>query len=276
MPASLLQLRNLSVRYFPRNGAPTLALDAANLSIVRGEIVGILGESGSGKTTLGQAVVTLLPTAAKYDGQVFFDGRDLMVATERELSKIRGRHISLVPQDPASALNPVMRIGTQIAEVLRAHEALDRKGRIQRIHELLAEVGLDDPERIGSSYPHQLSGGQRQRVVIAMAIACRPQLIIADEPVSKLDLPLQLQVLELMSGIARKHCMALLWITHDPATLLGFADRIGVMQAGQIVEQGPTEQIFRHPQHPYTQALVGLTQEFALSERPLVNAHHAN
>lgn len=276
MPASLLQLRNLSVRYFPRSGAPTLALDAANLSIVPGEIVGILGESGSGKTTLGQAVVRLLPTAAKCDGQVFFDSRDLMAATERDLSKIRGRHISLVPQDPASALNPVMRIGTQIAEVLRAHQALDRKSRIQRIHELLAEVGLDDPERIGSSYPHQLSGGQRQRVVIAMAIACRPQLIIADEPVSKLDLRLQLQVLELMSGIARKHCMALLWITHDPATLLGFADRIGVMQAGQIVEQGPTEQIFRHPQHPYTQALVRLTQEFAFSERPLVNAHHAN
>ena len=262
MTAALVQLCNLSVRYAPRGGAPVQAVNNANLSIAPGEIVGVLGESGSGKSTLGGAIVKLLPAEAECAGQVLFQGRDLMAA-DRDLEQIRGRHISLVPQDPAGALNPVMRIGTQISEVLRAHDSLDRRQRTQRVQELLHQAGFDDPVRVASSYPHQLSGGQRQRVVIAMAIACRPSLIIADEPISKLDLPLQLQILGLMSEIVRKNQMALLWITHEPATLIGFADRVVVMQAGKIVEQGPTAEIVGRPTHPYTQALIGMTQELA-------------
>jgi oligopeptide/dipeptide ABC transporter ATP-binding protein len=177
---------------------------------------------------------------------------------ETDLRKLRGGRISLIPQDPAVSLNPVIKVGTQISEVLRAHLAMDRKERRRRVEELLREIGFDDPERIYAAYPHQLSGGERQRVVIAQAMACRPALVIADEPTSKLDSRLQLQIVTLMSGIIRRHGTTLLFITHDPALLAGFADRIVVMYAGRIVEQGSTEDILKRPLHPYTQALIRL------------------
>lgn len=276
MSQALLQLCNLSVRYLPEHGPSVVALDDVGLSVAAGEIVGILGESGSGKSTLGSAIIRVLPASAEYEGSILFEGRDLLKIGERELCYIRGKCISLVSQDPATALNPVIRVGAQISEVLRAHGELDRRGRNSRVQELLHEVGFDDPERIASSYPQQLSGGQRQRVVIAQAIACNPSLIVADEPTSKLDLPLQLQILGLMSGIVRKYRTALLWITHDPATLLGFADRVAVIQAGRLVEEGPVEETFRQPRHPYTQTLVGLTREFAVPDRSLLHSAHAH
>jgi ABC-type glutathione transport system ATPase component len=271
MPQVLLQIRDLTCRYLPEKGKPVVALDNLSLSINCGEVVGILGESGSGKSSLAAAVMRLLPTSAECHGSLFFEEQDLLAMHEPGLRRVRGRSISLIPQDPASFLNPVIRVGTQISEVLRAHLTLDRGERKKRVLQLLQEVGFDDPERIASCYPHQLSGGQRQRIVIAQAIACRPALVIADEPTSKLDSPLQVQILTLMSEISRRHSTTLLWITHDPATLGGFADRIAVMHQGRIVEDGSTTIVLRRPVHSYTRELVGLSHEFVLDSRHAVD-----
>jgi ABC-type glutathione transport system ATPase component len=261
MSSALLEITDLSVTYSPKTGAPVRALDGVSLQISTGEIVGILGESGSGKSTLASAILRLLPAAGDAQGSILFHGNDLVRMEERELRGIRGRYISLVPQDPAVSLNPVMRVGAQISEVLRAHLPLSRREKKDRVCELLHEVGFDDPERIAASYPHQLSGGQRQRIVIAQAIACRPEFIIADEPTSKLGTTLQAQVLELIAAIVRNHNTALLWITHDPATLAGFAQRIAVMHKGRIVEEGTPSDIFRRPTDAYTELLVRLSRE---------------
>jgi ABC-type glutathione transport system ATPase component len=239
-------------------------LDRVSLRLGAGEIVGILGESGSGKSTLAASIVRLLSADSEHHGSVVFRERELTTLSEHELGKIRGRHISLIPQDPAICLNPVMRTGTQIGEVLRAHLDLNRKERKNRIVELLNEVGFDDAERIAASYPHQLSGGQRQRVAIAQAIACGPELMIADEPTSKLDAPLQAQLIEVIRKIVRQNNSALLWVTHDPATLVDFADRIVVMLNGRIVEEGAPLEIFRRPAHSYTATLMQLSRELAL------------
>jgi oligopeptide/dipeptide ABC transporter ATP-binding protein len=257
---TLAQLCGLTVKYVPERSRPVFAVVDVSIDLRPCEVVGIIGESGSGKSTLAAAMLRLLPPNVQYrKGSVLFEGRDLLTMDEPDLRKIRGARISLVPQDPAVSLNPVIKVGEQISEVLRAHLAMGRKERRVRVEELLREVGFNDPERIYAAYPHQLSGGQRQRVVIAQAVACRPALVIADEPTSKLDSPLQVQILALMSDIIRRHRTALLLITHDLATLVGFADRIAVMYAGRIVEQGTTEDIFERPLHPYTQALVHLS-----------------
>lgn len=264
MPSALIDISGLTVQYRPKAGNSVIALDSVSLRVSPGEVVGILGESGSGKSTLVAAIMQLLPETAEWRGSILFRERDLARMKERELGKIRGRHISTVPQDPASALNPVLRISAQISEVLRAHLELSRNERKGRVLELLHEVGFDGPERIACSYPHQLSGGQRQRVVIAQAIACQPELIIADEPISKLDPPLQVQVLDLVANIVRRHNTALLWITHDPASLAGFADRIIVMREGRIVEEGKTPDVLTRPGDSYTQMLMRLSRELVL------------
>lgn len=265
MPSILAQICNLTVRYLSDNGNEVLALDDVSLCISDSEIVAVVGESGSGKSTLAAAIMRLLPPNAEYRGSVLFANHNLATLDERRLRKLRGAKLSLIPQDPAVSLNPVLRVGTQISEVLRAHLGLNRRERENRVYELLKEVGLDNPERIASSYPHQISGGERQRVAIAQAIACHPLLIIADEPTSKLDSPLQTQILSLMSGIVRRHGTALLWITHDPSTLPGFADRIAVMHTGKVVEEGRTREILSQPEHTFTRALVQLSQEFAIA-----------
>ena len=182
--------------------------------------------------------------------------------TETELRKVRGKAISLIWQDPALSLNPIMKIGDQIAEVLRAHLAMGKGQRRRRVEELLQAVGFEQPQQIYSAYPHQLSGGQRQRVVIAQAIACDPALVIADEPTSKLDAALQAEILLLLSEIRKRRGTAFLVISHDATIFPGFADRIAVMYAGGIVEEGKTEDIFRKPLHPYTQALVRLSERY--------------
>jgi ABC-type dipeptide/oligopeptide/nickel transport system ATPase component len=209
----------------------------------------------------------LLPANAQCAGSILFDGKDLLSMHSRELRQLRGARFSLIPQDPASALNPVIRIGAQISEVLRAHWRMNRSQRQKRVRELLSEVGLDDHGRIASSYPHQLSGGQRQRVVFAQAIACRPALIIADESISKLDGPLQLEIISLLTEIVRRHETALIWITHELATAAIFSNRLAVMVAGQIVEEGLTQDLLRRPVHPYTQELVRLSRERMLISR---------
>ncbi len=278
MSQSLAQISDLNVQYVSGKGIPVCALQGVSLRINAGEVTGVLGESGSGKSTLGLAVTQLLlPANAECQGSILFEGQEMISRKDRELRRILGKRLSLIPQDPATALNPVMRAGVQVSEVLRAHLKLKPKERRNRVLELLHEVGFDHPDKIASAYPHQLSGGQRQRVVIAQAIACHPALIIADEPTSKLDLPLQMQILELMSGVVQKSGAALLWITHDPTTLAGFADRVVVMRAGQVVESGSTNEVFRQPKHPYTQKLVGLAKEFtSLADRGLSTAEYVN
>jgi oligopeptide/dipeptide ABC transporter ATP-binding protein len=260
----LLQISGLTITYSPEGSQAVRAVCDVNLGIRPGEVVGILGESGSGKSTLASALLRLLPATAHYDaGSILFRGRDLFSLSEHELRTIRGKEIALVPQDPALTLNPVMRVGDQIAEVIRAHEDATSKQRSDRVYKLLDELGFEQPQQIYVSYPHQLSGGQRQRIAIAQAIACRPALVIADEPTSKLDSSLQAEIITLLSEIRRRYGTALLVISHDPTIFAGFADRIAIMYAGRIVEEGNTKDIFRKPLHPYTQALVRLcTQRF--------------
>lgn len=253
----LAQVRELTVTYSPEDSDPVRALDGVSIDVHSGEVVGILGESGSGKSTLANALLRLLaPHAHCEGGTILFRGCDLLHLSETELRSIRGREISLIPQDPALALNPVMPAGSQIDEVLRAHLPLNAHERRQRVLELLREVGFDRPEDIYSAYPHQLSGGQRQRIAIAQAVACRPALLIADEPTSKLDATLQTEIVALLSQIRRQHGTAILVISHDPALFAGFADRIAVMYAGRIVEVGSSAEIFGRPLHPYMEALV--------------------
>ncbi len=249
----------MTVRYLPPGQEPVHALKCVNLRVDAGEILGIIGESGSGKSTLANTMLKLPPSDADHSaGSVLFEGRDVLTMKESEVQEIRGARIAMIPQDPAISLNPVLRIGTQVSEVLRAHQQLKKQQRKTRMLDLLREVGFDDPQRIASAYPHELSGGQRQRVVIAQAVACGPALLIADEPTSKLDSQLRADILALLAGIVRRHGTALILITHDPAILIGFAHRIAVMYAGCVVEEGSTEDLVKNPLHPYTQALLRL------------------
>ena len=265
-----LEIRDLCVTYSSGSGKKVRAVEGVHLQVRPGEVLGILGESGSGKSTLANSVLGLLrPQANCGRGEILFGGRDLLKLSEGELCAVRGREISLIPQDPALALNPVMNVGDQISEVLRAHLALSGRERRSRVRDLLREVGFDSPDEVYCAYPHQLSGGQRQRIVIAQALSCRPALIIADEPTSKLDASLRADVVELLFEIRREHGTSLIVISHDPTVFLGFADRIAVMYAGMIVEVGNCEEIFRRPLHPYTEALLRLAKPsfaFPISE----------
>jgi len=256
----LVQIRALSVAYPLPNQLSLRAVDGVDLEIRAGEILGILGESGCGKSTLAKALLRLLPASAVIAGAILFRGRDLLQLREADLASIRGSAISLVQQDPALALNPVLTVTSQIEEVLRAHFRLGGRERRRKAMELLTEVGFDEPVEIGHAYPHQLSGGQRQRVVIAQAIACRPALVIADEPTSKLDAALQNEITNLLRTIQERHGTAVMMISHDPALLAGLADRIAVMYAGRIVELGSCSDVLGHPLHPYTQALVRIAR----------------
>jgi len=263
----LLRIVDLTITYSPRGSPSVRALHHANLKIHPGEVIGVLGESGSGKSTLASAILRLLPPDAHNESvSVMFQGSNLLTMREMDLSKVRGKAISLVSQDPALSLNPVITVGDQIAEVVRAHVTTSKSARSHHVEDLLGSVGFDSPRQVYSAYPHQLSGGQRQRVAIAQAIACHPMIVIADEPISKLDATLRVEMIALLCEIRKQHGTAFLVISHDPTIFPGFADRIAVMYAGRIIEEGKTEDIFRKPLHPYTQALVGL------SERYLMNA----
>ncbi len=262
-----VQVRDLKVAYYVGRVDPIRALDGITIDIRAGEIVGILGESGCGKSTLASALVRSLAANARCEGgTILLRGSNLLNRSERELRSIRGREISLIPQDPALALNPVMTAGSLVGEVLRAHLQLRAEPRRSRVMELLQEVGFDHPAEIYSAYPHQLSGGQRQRIAIAQAVACRPSLLIADEPTSKLDATLQTEIVALLSKMRQQHGAAILVISHDPALFAGFADRIAVMYAGRIVEAGASTAVFARPLHPYTQALVRIATSAVITE----------
>jgi microcin C transport system ATP-binding protein len=249
-PASLLEIDNLTVRF----GASTV-VDRLSLSIDAGEKFGLVGESGSGKSITALSVLRLVD-AATTTGAIRFAGDDLLKKTEREMRGLRGRQVAMIFQEPMTALNPLFTVGNQIAEVLELHEALRPNAARGRAIELLARTGIPEPERRVDAYPHELSGGQRQRAMIAMALACRPKLLIADEPTTALDVTIQAQILELLDELQREMGMALLFITHDLNLVRRFTHRVGVMERGVLVETGPTAQVFASPQHAYTRKLL--------------------
>jgi peptide/nickel transport system ATP-binding protein len=253
----LLELRDLVVHFRSPSGT-VRAVDGVSFRLAPGEMLGIVGESGSGKTVLARAVLGLTPRQAveQVSGEVRYLGRDLRGLGEGELREVRGREIAMVFQDPMTALNPVMKIGAQLAEPLRHHLSMSRAQARARAIELLDRVGIPSPARRVSDYPHQLSGGMRQRVVIAIALTCGPKVLIADEPTTALDVTVQAQILDLLQDLQHEQHMAVVLISHDLDVVSGRADRIAVMYAGRIVEQAPAREVFDAPRMPYTEALL--------------------
>jgi peptide/nickel transport system ATP-binding protein len=255
MAAPLLDVQHLSVVF---DGSPAVtAVDDVSFQIAPGETLGLVGESGSGKSVTAFSILRLLqPPGRVSGGQVLFEGRDLLTLSEREMRAVRGARISLIFQEPMTALNPVMRVGDQIAEALLVHgQATKSEARVRAI-DLLNAVRIPDAAQRVRDYPHQLSGGMRQRVMIAIALACQPPLIIADEPTTALDVTIQAQVLELLRDLKAQFNLAVLLITHDFGVVAEMADRVAVMYQGTLVEQGPVRQVLREPAHEYTRSLL--------------------
>lgn len=257
MTAPLLSVRNLSVA-FRQDGKESLAVDNVSFDIQPGETLALVGESGSGKSVSALSVVKLLPypAASHPSGEIFFKGNDLLAASEDELRKVRGNDITMVFQEPMTSLNPLHSIEQQIGEILQTHQGLNAKQARSRTLELLELVGLRDAESRLDAFPHQLSGGQRQRVMIAMALANEPDLLIADEPTTALDVTIQAQILELLAEMKQRLNMSMLFITHDLGTVRKIADRVCVMLKGKIVEEGPVAEVFAAPKHDYTRRLL--------------------
>jgi oligopeptide/dipeptide ABC transporter ATP-binding protein len=254
---ALLQVRSLEVDYLGLGGSRRPALCGVSLDLNPGEILGLVGESGCGKSTLAQAILNLLPAnGAVREGAVWFEGQDLLRLPAERLREIRGAKIGMVFQESSLALHPTLRVGVQIARILQAHKIGSRAERKARVREVLAEVFSGDLERIAASYPHELSGGQRQRVLMAQAMACGPRLLVADEPTASLDSVTQAEIVSLFARLRRERGLAILFVTHNPALLWGFADRLAVLYAGRVVEQGPAEELLRAPRHPYLRGLL--------------------
>ena len=259
MTEPLLEVKNLRINFKTYAGL-VQAVRGVDFTLAKGETLAIVGESGSGKSVTSNALMRLIPQpAGRYeDGQILFEGKDLLKLSEREMESIRGNEIAMIFQDPMTALNPTMRVGKQITEVILTHKkGVSKEAAKQRAIELLAEVGIPDPERRFKQYPHEFSGGMRQRVVIAIALAAEPKILIADEPTTALDVTIQAQILELMKKIQEKNGNAIIFITHDLGVVANVADRVAVMYAGQIVEYGSSHDIFYNPKHPYTWGLLG-------------------
>lgn len=253
---NLLQVGNLRVQ-FPTERGVVRAVDGISFSLKRGEIVGVVGESGSGKTMTARALLRIVPESGKIvSGRIMLDGKDLLLLNERELAQVRGRQIAMIFQEPSATLNPVLTVGEQIAEVLRAHYGQSRRDAREQAIEYLREVGIPVPEARYGAYPHELSGGMQQRCMIAIALACNPKLLIADEPTTALDVTIQAQILDLLVKLTTRKGVALILITHDIAAVAQVAQRIMVMYAGNIVEEGSVDQVIDNPQHPYTRALL--------------------
>ena len=265
----LLEIQNLEVEFATARGR-FRAVEGVDIAVDAGEVLCIVGESGSGKSVSMLGLMGLIPEPGRVAADVMrFDGQDLLGIAPRRRRALTGRDIAMIFQEPMSSLNPCYKVGWQIAEAMRAHDAVPRREIKPRVTELLDQVGIPDPPRRADAFPHQLSGGMNQRVMIAMAIACRPRLLIADEPTTALDVTIQKQILDLLVALQAAHGMALVLITHDMGVVAETAHRVQVMYAGQIVERQSTAGLFRTPRHPYTAALLDALPERALTERAL-------
>lgn len=258
MADPLLDVDDLTVEYETADGArPVRAVDGVSFRIGEGEVVGLVGESGCGKSTAALALFRLVPEPGRIvRGAIRFRGRDLIPLPEREIRKVRGRGLAYVPQEPGTSLNPVLRIGTQITDVIRAHRDVSRSEANRLAIEALADVGIADPERRVRAYPHELSGGMKQRALIALALAARPSLLVADEPTTAVDVTIQAALFDLLRRLVRERGMSLLLITHDLGAVAALCDRVLVMYAGRIVEEAEVEPLFDDPRHPYTRGLI--------------------
>ena len=253
---ALLSVRHLTVEY-TSEGEVIHAVNDVSFELEKGKTIGLVGETGAGKTSIAKAILRILPEppARVKSGEIWFEGRELLGLKEEEMRKIRGKNISMIFQDPMTALNPIMRIGEQIAEVIRLHEKCGKAQSVQKAKEMLEMVGI--PGERYYEYPHQFSGGMKQRVVIAMALACAPDLLLADEPTTALDVTIQAQVLELMKDLKEKYDTSMIMITHDLGIVSEVCDKVAIIYAGEVVEYGSLEHIYRNPQHPYTNGLFG-------------------
>jgi ABC-type dipeptide/oligopeptide/nickel transport system ATPase component len=273
--STLLEIKNLVINFEMETGTVE-AVRGINLSIAKGETLAIVGESGSGKSVTGLALTRLLPEPpARYaSGEILLEGRNVLQMKPSELRRIRGNRIAYVFQEPSTSLNPVFTIRSQIAEAIRLHRP-EVKDVDAEIVKYLSMVGIVNPEQRMHDYPHQLSGGMQQRAMIAMALSCQPDLLVADEPTTALDVTIQAQIIEQMKDLKRKLDMAIILITHNFGIISGIADRVAVMFRGRVVEEGPTEQVLRHPHHPYTRALIECIPQLGQKRKRLTTIDHA-
>jgi oligopeptide/dipeptide ABC transporter ATP-binding protein len=252
----LLEVNDLQT-HFPTRAGLVRAVDGVSFYLDRGELLGLVGESGCGKSMTALSVMRLIaPPGRIVNGEILFDGKDLLKLSEAEMREMRGDDIAMIFQDPMTSLNPVFTVGEQIAEALRLHRKMSRREARQATIDAMREVAIPDPARRLDDYPHQLSGGMRQRVMIAMALACNPKLLIADEPTTALDVTIQAQILELLTDLRNRRDLAVLLITHDLGVVAEVADRVAVMYTGRIVEESPVDELFARPKHPYTEGLL--------------------
>lgn len=253
----LLEIRNLRTYFYTENGV-SKAVDGVDIDIYPGETLGIVGESGCGKSVTSLSIMRLIqePPGKIVDGEILFKGRDLARLSQDEMRQIRGNEISMIFQEPMTSLNPVFTIGEQISEAIMLHKKVDKKQAMEESIEMLRKVGIPLPEQRVKEYPHQLSGGMRQRIMIAMALSCNPDLLIADEPTTALDVTIQAQILDLMQDLKKKYKMSIMMITHDLGVVAEVCDRVAVMYAGKVVEYTDVKTLFKNPRHPYTWGLL--------------------
>jgi peptide/nickel transport system ATP-binding protein len=262
---ALLEVENLQTHFRTPDGV-NRAVDGVSFQVAEGETLAIVGESGCGKSVTANSILRLIPEPpGRIAGTIRFQGIDLLKLSDRAMRAIRGNDISMIFQEPMTSLNPVLNVGRQLGETLRLHQGLDKRAAEERSVEMLALVGISEPRRRVREYPHQMSGGMRQRVMIAMALACKPKLLIADEPTTALDVTIQAQILELMADLKRKVGAAIVLITHDLGVVAEVAERVMVMYAGRKVEEAPVAKLFRAPRHPYTQGLLGAVPKLGSS-----------
>ncbi len=258
---SLLTITHLKV-LFPTQDGVVKAVNSVDLKIANAERLGLIGETGCGKTVLGLSIIRLLQPSTKIEGEIVYKGKELLRLSEEEMRKIRGKEIAMILQNPTTSLNPVLKVGDQIAEAIQLHQGLDKRAAKEKAIEMLESVKIPSPEKRANEYPHQFSGGMKERVMIAMGLACNPSLIIADEPTKGLDVTIKVQIVKLMKEVSRRKSM--LFITHDLGVAAEICDNIAVMYAGELVEYAKTEDIFKNPFHPYTRGFLNSLPEMGL------------
>ena len=265
----ILEVKGLKTQFFTESGV-VRAVDGVDINVKRGEVLGIVGESGCGKSVTSLSIMRLVGQPGKIvEGQIIFDNQNLLEVPEKQMTNIRGNRISMIFQQPQSCLNPVFRVGEQLSEVLFIHQDLGREAGEKRAVELLGMVGIPEPESRVKAFPHEMSGGMAQRVMIAMALACVPELLIADEPTTALDVTIQAQILDLMRNLKSKMETSIILITHDLGVVAEMCDRVVVMYAGRVVEESPIIELFANPNHPYTEALIGSTPVLGQADKDL-------